>query len=218
MTVWRLRARSMTRASPRMEQRISGQIGQPAACMIENKRVSPTRKDTVRGCRAGDAAGRPCARAVHESCAIMAHPSSASRHVQRREARSGAGLPMGSWVLAWRTCDRLRSAGAGAPRTPTDSVDNFVGKPVTGSPKPHEYLACVKTMTKQAVKNHLKSITCTKDRRLAGAASGLLRMAPGLRAVWSSRQSDSGMQPQWSKVLRGLAWRVGCAGRMLAHV
>src|SRR6476620_10431214 len=37
----RLRKRSMTRAKARMEQATSGQIGQPAACMIENKRDSP---------------------------------------------------------------------------------------------------------------------------------------------------------------------------------
>jgi hypothetical protein len=37
LAVWRLMKRSMTRANARMEQAISGQIGQPAACMIENK-------------------------------------------------------------------------------------------------------------------------------------------------------------------------------------
>ena len=36
-TVFRLRKRSTMSASARMEQAISGQMGQPAACMIESK-------------------------------------------------------------------------------------------------------------------------------------------------------------------------------------
>ncbi|NRT55647.1 hypothetical protein [Sphaerotilus uruguayifluvii] len=42
--------RSMMIASAAMEHRISGQIGQPAACMIENKGLSPgRRKDRCAG-------------------------------------------------------------------------------------------------------------------------------------------------------------------------
>ncbi|MCY1559740.1 hypothetical protein D9M68_968050 [compost metagenome] len=37
LTALRLMNRSMTRAMPRTEQMMRGQIGQPAACMMENK-------------------------------------------------------------------------------------------------------------------------------------------------------------------------------------
>jgi hypothetical protein len=36
LDVFRLKNRSMTMASAKMEQATSGQMGQPAACMIEN--------------------------------------------------------------------------------------------------------------------------------------------------------------------------------------
>ena len=52
----RLTSRSMTRARATTEQRISGQIGQPAACMIENKRVLSWRLDGARRCMARKAA------------------------------------------------------------------------------------------------------------------------------------------------------------------
>jgi flagellar hook-basal body complex protein FliE len=36
----RLMKRSMTKAKAKMEQAIRGQIGHPAACMMDNKRIS----------------------------------------------------------------------------------------------------------------------------------------------------------------------------------
>src|ERR1700752_3184552 len=49
LEVFRLVNRSMTSASPTTEQASSGQIGQPAATMIENKKKSPARGLQMRG-------------------------------------------------------------------------------------------------------------------------------------------------------------------------
>jgi len=37
----KLTKRSITKATAKTEQAINGQIGQPAACMIENKAITP---------------------------------------------------------------------------------------------------------------------------------------------------------------------------------
>src|SRR5689334_21565986 len=47
LAVFRLMKRSITRASARMEQATKGQIGQPAACMIENKERFSARDGTA---------------------------------------------------------------------------------------------------------------------------------------------------------------------------
>lgn len=207
----------MTRASPRMEQRISGQIGQPAACMIENKRV--LQQGNTRCATAAPAVRqRPRVRAVHESCAIMAYPSAASRYELCRPSSGPSRPHPGS--TGSRSGDFCLAFGgvALARRSHTDSVDNFVGKPVTGLAKPRKYLACVKTMTKEAVKNQMKSKACTTDSRSARCASGVLRIACKVRAVWSSRQPQARTACKWRKVLRGLAGHGGCAERTSTDV
>ena len=61
MAVMRLIKRSMTSAKARIELATSGQIGQPAACMIENKldlRADEMPRDYHAGLFRGDEGGR----------------------------------------------------------------------------------------------------------------------------------------------------------------
>ena len=94
----------MTSASAITEQRIKGHIGQPAACMIENKALS----GGVGWCRVVGRQ-RPGPRCRRHGRAIMADGPRASR---ARLQRSRHGL---------------EAAEAARPQLSTEAVDNVVG-------------------------------------------------------------------------------------------
>jgi len=154
-----LMKRSMMKASARMEHRMSGQMGQPAACMMEIKGFL--------SCGAAHTgwAGRPqkgCARLWRTPA--PPRPPGCTRAGNRAQAH---GSP--PWHHDPRRC--------------TDSVDNFVKNAPVIPPQACTGAALDRLMTQRAAKNQGMTSTCTNSSAFADV---LARAAPAGALLWST--------------------------------